>query len=181
MVTVPGTINIRSVPGRFGTFNVGTLDCDLGSFAVKDASIEEFEPGVYHGDFVIEKIKPTSYLSGGRLVVEVRATLRDILLADGCEPEPPIFEGLEQDPIEEDFTVHSGGPLDDTYPSVSLDMDGDQEDHEAISLFGHLWPLGRVVKLDATIPRSALRQQKNYLLSKGYTFVSSRQHWVMGN
>lgn len=180
MVTVPGTINIRSVPGRFGDFNVGTLECDLGTFSVKDPSIEEFDPGIYHGDFVIDKIKPSSYISGGRLVVEVRATLLEILLSEGYEPEPPAFEPLEQDPIEEDHAdtnngrgYHSPAPSGYAYSSTP--------DDDVVSLFGHLWPLDDVVKLDATVHRSILRQQKDYLDSMGYTFIPARQHWVRGN
>ncbi len=60
MISVPGKINIRSIPGRYGSFNVGTLEGSIGSFTVKDSSIEGFEQGVYEGDFVIEKIKPYS-------------------------------------------------------------------------------------------------------------------------
>lgn len=102
MISVPGTINIAERHGRFGSFNVGTLECSLGSFTVKDSSIEEFDPGIYHGDFVIEKIKPVSYLAGSRLVVEVRATLSAILLSGDAEPLPSHYESLERDPIEED-------------------------------------------------------------------------------
>jgi hypothetical protein len=181
MVTVPGTINIRSVPGRFGDFNVGTLECDLGTFSVKDPSIEEFDPGIYHGDFVIDKIKPSSYISGGRLVVEVRATLLEILLSEGCEPEPPVFEPLEQDPIEEDYAGNHNGQGYANCQTQSGNYNDDNQDDEIASLFGHLWPLDKVVKLDATVHRSILRQQKEYLDSMGYTFVPARQHWVRGN
>lgn len=181
MVTVPGTINIRSVSGRFGDFNVGTLECDLGKFSVKDPSIEEFDPGIYHGDFIIDKIELSSYISGGRMVVEMRATLLEILLSEGCEPEPPVFEPLEQDPIEEDYAGNNGGHSYINPPAPAGDYYDDNQDDEIASLFGHLWPLGNVVKLDPTVHRSIIRQQKEYLDSIGYEFVPSRQHWVQGN
>ncbi len=181
MVTVPGTINIRSVPGRFGEFNVGTLECVLGTFSVKDPSIEEFAPGVYYGDFVIDKIKPSSYISGGRLVVEVRATLFEILLNEGCEPEPPVFEPLEQDPIEEDYAGNNSGQDYTNSSTPGENYYADSHDDEFISLFGHLWPLGNTVKLDATVHRSILRQQKDYLYSIGYTFIPAKQHWIKGD
>ncbi len=232
MISVPGTINIAERHGRFGTFNVGTLECSIGSFTVKDSSIEEFDPGIYHGDFVIEKIRPLSYLAGSRLVVEVRATLSAILLSGDAEPLPSHYESLERDPIEEDVEhSHSDAPysapgprsrgnyrprqsrqhLDAPQPpahsaqgfvdqpeippqadySSDTPYFGDATGYgpaphsfeppflpDAADLFGVLWPIGRVVKLDPTIDRGLLRQQKGYLESNGYRFIAREQNWV---
>ncbi len=179
MISVPGKINIRSVPGRFGSFNVGTLDCSIGSFTVKDATIEEFEEGVYEGDFVIEKIKPNSYFSSGRMVGEVRATLSAIVIAKHAGPSPVQHESLEQDPLVEDFNQVFSSlepepmPLPIPYP---LDPQGDA-DEEGFLFSG---PLGSVVKLDPTIDRGLFRQQKEYLKSVGYKFDAGNQTWKKG-
>jgi hypothetical protein len=223
MISVPGTINIAERHGRFGTFNVGTLECSIGSFTVKDSSIEEFEPGIYHGDFVIEKIKPLSYLAGSRLVVEVRATLSAILLSGDSEPLPNDYESLERDPIEEDSEQATLSNAQFTHPRARAsssyrprqraqdysghsapnsqefmphsDQSGEASFYagqnaidansfetpflpDAANLFGVLWPIGRVVKLDPTIDRGLFRQQKDYLKNNGYRFSATEQNWV---
>ena len=225
MISVPGTINIAERQGRFGSFNVGTLECSIGSFTVKDSSIEEFDPGIYRGDFVIEKIKPISYLAGSRLVVEVRATLSAILLTGDAEPLPNHYESLERDPIEEDSeqatfsnaqltqprarsrnsyrprqklqdeSQHAASNshefVPQTDPSSETPFFGDPNSYnansfeqpflpDAANLFGVLWPIGRVVKLDPTIDRGLFRQQKDYLKSNGYRFMALEQNWVLG-
>ncbi len=180
MISVPGTIKIRSVEGRFGSFNVATLDCSIGSFTVKDASIEEFDQGVYTGDFVIEKIKPQSYISNGRMVVEVRAILSAIMLSRDSVHQPcDEFESLEQDPMEAEAGVDEG-PEPELTPApdeVEVEVVDDELD-EAARLFGILWPLGNVIKLDPTINRALFRQQKDYLKNAGFRFVAADQHWL---
>lgn len=177
MITVPGTITIRSIDGRFGSFNVGTLDCSLGSFTVKDSSIEEFNEGGYSGNFVIDKIKPHSYMAGGRVVVEVRATLSAIMLNKGEAPLPASQESMEQDPIEEESISQ---PESQTPQAIQPIRDecGDIPAEEVAALFGVIWPLGNIVKLDPTINRAVFRQQKDYLKSVGYTFEATSQHWL---
>lgn len=169
MISVPGKINIRAIPGRHGTFNVGTLECSIGSFTVKDATIEEFDEGVYEGDFVIHKISPNSYFSGGRLVVEIRATLNAIIIAKHVTPEPAQHESLEQDPLVE-FEATKAIPY-------VLNSKGEVAE-EAEYLFSE--PLGSVVKLDPTIDRGLFRQQKEYLKSAGYKFDAGTQVWKLG-
>jgi hypothetical protein len=40
-----------------------------------------------------------------------------------------------------------------------------------------LWPLGDVVKLDATVDRRVLRQQRDRLGDLGYEFAPLSQDW----
>lgn len=180
MISVPGTINIRSIEGRFGSFNVGTLECSIGSFTVKDSSIEEFDEGSYTGDFVIEKIKPNSYFHSGRMVVEVRAFLSAIMLKRDAPPQPVLAESFEQDPLEEDMADlpvghHAGSGNSAHFIEDAPVLD---EDSALQSLFGFLYPLGNCVKLDPTINRALFRQQKDHLKANGYRFVASEQHWI---
>ena len=44
-------------------------------------------------------------------------------------------------------------------------------------LFGALWPLGEIVKLDATVDRRVLRQQRDRLGALGYKFAPLSQDW----
>jgi len=45
------------------------------------------------------------------------------------------------------------------------------------ALFGALWPLGAIVKLDATVDRRVLRQQRDRLGVLGYEFAPLSQDW----
>ena len=45
------------------------------------------------------------------------------------------------------------------------------------ALFGALWPLGEIVKLDATVDRRVLRQQRDRLGALGYEFAPLSQDW----
>ena len=183
MISVPGKINIRSVPGRFGSFNVGTLDCSLGSFTVKDATIEEFEEGVYEGDFVIEKIKPNSYFSGGRMVIEIRAALSAIMIARHALPTPAQQESLEQDPLVEDFNTNSAMADSQSPIAIPFEVNANRDvddDKTLTKLFGALWPVGSVVKLDPTVGRAVLRQQCDHLKQSGYKYDAPNLTWKKG-
>jgi hypothetical protein len=186
MISIQGTINIRSIQGRYGLFNIGTLVCSLGTFAVKDPSIEEYDPGCYAGVFVIERIRPNSYIADGRMVVEVRATLASIILDLDGDAAPAMPEQLEQDPIEEDRSEAAAIQMamvareQDAIANELSGMAPSTRDAEldASILFGHLWPVGRCVKLDPTVGRAKFRQQRDYLSANGYRFVVAQQHWL---
>jgi hypothetical protein len=179
MISVPGKITVRAISGRNGSFNVGTLDCSLGSFTVKDATIEEFDEGIYEGDFVIDKIKPSSYFTGGRLVVEIRATLSAIMIAKHAIPAPVQPESLEQDPLVEDLdNCLQSPPLPIPF---EVDERGEIDDDQGLErLFGALWPLGSVIKLDPTVGRGVLRQQCDYLKQSGYKYDAPNLTWKRG-
>lgn len=50
-------------------------------------------------------------------------------------------------------------------------------DDQDIELFGHQWPLGNSVKLDATVERSTLRAQILRQKQLGYEFDGATQIW----
>ncbi len=103
MITLAGTLTVRSINGRYGPFNVGTLLTEIGEFTIKDRLIEELSEGKYRGEFVVVQIKPASYFAAGRLVVEVRALLDDIQLDEDealAEHEKTVV--TDSDPIEEE-------------------------------------------------------------------------------
>ena len=56
--------------------------------------------------------------------------------------------------------------------AASLDTDADAE------LFGTVWPLGEIVKLDTTVDRKRLRQQCVRLGALGYELDFKQQVWT---
>ena len=61
--------------------------------------------------------------------------------------------------------------------TLNLDeLTADDIDTDA-ALFGALWPLGETVKLDATVDRRVLRQQRDRLDKLGYEFAPLSQDW----
>lgn len=148
MIKLSGSVHIRSIDGRNGSFNVGRLTTEIGEFAVK-RGIEEFDPGAYSGEFTISRIYPASYVIGGRSIVEVRADIEAIALVD------------VDTTIDEQESIAAVEPE----PEVETDLPG--EDAE---LFGELWPLDEKVKLDPTVDRSLLRRQATRLKELGFQF-----------
>ena len=77
----------------------------------------------------------------------------------------------------------SRDPLVDTTPFgsepaiASADASANADDDGDAALFGALWPLGDVVKLDATVDRRVLRQQRDRLGDLGYEFAPLSQDW----
>lgn len=148
MIKLSGSVQIRSIDGRNGSFNVGRLITEIGEFAVK-RGIEEFDPGAYSGEFTISRIYPASYVIGGRSIVEVRADIEAIALVDvdTSVDEQELIAAVEPE------------------PEVETELPG--EDAE---LFGELWPLDEKVKLDPTVDRSLLRRQATRLKELGFQF-----------
>jgi Protein of unknown function (DUF3275) len=56
MKVFEGSLKVESIQGRKGAFSVGVLTTDIGQFKIKDAALDQFEPGVYDGEFVIARI-----------------------------------------------------------------------------------------------------------------------------
>ena len=191
MITVPGTLSIRSIQGRNGVFSVGRLATEIGTFAVKDALLDQYEPGQYTGVFDIARIHPSVYPCHGQMVVEVRAKLagmaldaiaslpdnrpRDIAV-DPIEPElsPPVetFSEPEEPPI----LAHALEP-DAHGPGAPPDGSEGEGNSDDALLFGPLWPLGVALKLDTTVARILLRRQRDRLKALGWRFDAKTQTW----
>ncbi|HIE56279.1 MAG TPA: DUF3275 family protein [Chromatiaceae bacterium] len=205
MITLQGTLTVRTINGRNGPFNVGRLLTEIGEFAVKDPELDQYEEGRYEGNFGINLIYPTSYVAGGRMVMEVRAriglwSLNDI---DDLKPDDqaPI---VEPDPLEElppSGTVPSpkeegaaeppsdtvskkddtAKPAEDQPQTPTAGIQPEAADKELEALFGELWPLGKEVKLDPTVDRSRFRRQRDHLKAAGYQFRPLDQIWVQSD
>ncbi|KPL57550.1 DUF3275 family protein, partial [Rossellomorea vietnamensis] len=82
MIKIPGRLTVRIIHGRNGPFNVGRLAASIGEFVIKDPQLDQFSEGVFEGEFLLLEIRPASYFTGGRLVVEVRAKVGEMLLTE---------------------------------------------------------------------------------------------------
>lgn len=177
MISIPGSLSIKSISGRFGNFNVGTLECSIGTFAVKDQTIDQFEEGVYYGSFCIVKISMRTYPANGKIITEQCALLDSIVLSQVEEtpfyPEPVIHE---QDPLVEDLEVKR--QLETQSQLIENAAESNDAEKGLIALsFATNWPLKNTVKIDSTIDRADMRRQKEYLENNGYAFDALTQEW----
>ena len=206
MINLSGNLYIRSVRGRNGDFSVGRLVTDIGEFVLRDEFLGQYGEGHYQGEFGIAEIYPASYVAGGRMVVEIRATLASLALAamddlpDGQEESSLSVDSGSIDLDAGDETLkpkatsrrkkpgvanppNNGQPADseDGQPAQNelFPPTGNAEDDGADArLFGALWPLGDTVKLDTSVSRALFRQQKERMKALGYAFQASGQWWV---
>lgn len=198
MITLSGQLAIRTIHGKNGDFNVGRLATSIGEFVIKNAELDQYREGKYEGDFVITEIRPSTYNTSGRMVIEIRAHLGGMTLSN-IDPlstdEANRLSPQEVDPIDEESQAPipstsastdaqdgkiSGDPLVDTTPFGATATDKPTEAvsrNDDATLFGTLWPLGEIVKLDATVDRRLLRQQRDRLGALGYEFAPMTQDW----
>lgn len=198
MITLPGQLAIKTIHGRNGDFNVGRLATSIGEFVIKNAELDQYREGKYEGDFVITEIRPSTYNTSGRMVIEIRAHLGGMTLSNIdhlSRDEANRLSPQEVDPIDEEAqapvpstsapaeakAATSSDPLVDTTPfgadvPAKLASKPVTQDDDA-TLFGALWPLGEIVKLDATVDRRLLRQQRDRLGALGYEFAPLSQDW----
>ena len=198
MITIAGQLAIRTIHGRNGDFNVGRLATSIGEFVIKNAELDQYREGKYEGDFVITEIRPSTYNTSGRMIIEIRAHLGGMTLSN-IDPlstdEANRLSPQEVDPIDEEAQAPipsattsteakgdeaSSDPLIDTTPfgatTTTTPVTPVDRDDDA-SLFGPLWPLGSIVKLDATVDRRQLRRQRDRLGALGYEFAPLTQDW----
>ncbi|MFY0991789.1 DUF3275 family protein [Halomonas sp. C05BenzN] len=192
MIKIPGRLTVRTIHGRNGPFNVGRLEASIGEFVIKDPQLDQFSEGVFEGEFLLLEIRPASYFTGGRLVVEVRAKVGEMLLTeDGIlvTQHGPRFDSAEMDPLEEEPAPAPPEPTAPNVPSSQGEAGeaprpqapdthaGGQEANPDAELFGLLWPLGQSVKLDSTVDRALFRRQVSRLKELGYRFQAPTQTW----
>ncbi|HCR1141752.1 TPA: DUF3275 family protein [Klebsiella aerogenes] len=204
-VIVTGKLVIKTINGRNGAFNVGLLETGIGSFSVKDRELEQYTAGVYQGEFIIGRIFMHSWSYGANSGTEIRARLDEMHIETNdaltpCDEQklsPPVNDPLDEERRAEvpGASVTAPGPVDEKVsveakpasrpkatsdkakrPQFSVPSPAEQ-DADDKALFGELWPLGEVVKLDATAPRQTLRQQKARLSQLGYDFNAQEQQF----
>ena len=189
-ISVRGTLVVTRKRGRKGEFNIGDLCTEIGEFEVKDALIEEFEPGKYTGEFVIKWIEPDSFSWRGKVFVKVRANVEAIYIDEADETPDAAHTALPPEPDPADPTpprderAATVEAVDQGSPSVARRPRAAPADEPAPddrALFGaELYPLleqRHAMKLDPTIDRMQFRQQRDRLKALGYTFDVKSQTW----
>lgn len=184
-VFVTGKLLVQKIQGSNGEFSVGKLESQIGPLTVKDPSLDQYPEGTYTGRFAISRIYSHGYSSrSGAFIVEVRAVIDEYLIHNDEPSELEESIGLvEADPLE--TPALDGGNKKAKKPSKPSPPTQQQENvvpvpPEAI-LFGELWPLGSVVKLDPTSMRSEPdkhRERCAYLNRNGYSFKANLQAFV---
>lgn len=184
MISLSGTLDVRTIKGSNGPFQVGELSTSVGEFKVKDKVLEQFEPGAYTGTFLIDKIYPHSYMWYGKVTVEIRARLADVQL-DNDEPfsetgrEPA---STEPDPVDEERTPGTAVAARADETAASAQTGADSGELYLPDLFGtelaDAIVAGEPVKLDPTVDRGVFRQQRDQLRAFGYAFQASSQTWL---
>lgn len=195
-IIVNGSITIARKSGKRGDFNVGDLSTEIGEFEVKDALIEEFDPGKYTGRFVIDWIQPDSFTYRGRVFVKNRAKLAEILIDEGERGEPQQQTPPEPDPIESEAAAP---PPQTTQPAEAASSGATQASADAqspatktaaaddpdLALFGaelHAQFAQREpLQLDPTVDRQQFRAQRDRLKAIGYRFDPKTQGWLYGD
>jgi len=193
-IILEGNITNRIIQGANGDFSVGTFCCDLGKFKIKDPLLDQFDEGEYRVRVAVQHLDIKSYPStrNGIIITEIVAEIDAIDVID-AEIRPVEVEAVEPDASVSSVTQAAEAPEQVQSPSntpgesdkvssietprkaASEAGESDNDDLEA--LFGHLWPLGRTVKLDTTIPRALFIQQKQALKDRGYRFDAKTQTW----
>lgn len=197
MIQISGELTVRTINGRNGPFNVGRLSTSIGEFVIKDSQLDQFDEGKFSGCFSILEIRPASYFASGRLVVEVRARVSDMLFDDEVLGDIPA-DVPDLDPMEEeslpDTVKNQIEPKAEPKAEPELPQFGYQLTKPALDttslqplkvvqaeddeiLFDMLWPLNDHVKLDSTVDRAVLRKQCARLKLLGYEFKSKSQTW----
>ncbi|MBO7752782.1 DUF3275 family protein [Burkholderia pseudomallei] len=184
MISLSGTLGVRTIKGSNGPFQVGELTTSVGEFKVKDKVLEQFEPGAYTGTFLIDKIYPHSYVWYGKVTVEIRARLADVQL-DNDEPfsetgrEPA---STEPDPVDEERIPGATAATHADETPASAQTGDDSGELYLPDLFGtelaDAIVAGEPVKLDPTVDRGVFRQQRDQLRAFGYAFQASSQTWL---
>ena len=112
IIKMPGRLSVKTIHGRNGPFNVGRLATSLGEFVIKDPQLDQFSEGVFDGEFLVQQIKPASYFAGGRLVVEVRAKVGEILPTDDgvmmTQSADQDVDSAAMHPLAEDAAAQAG-------------------------------------------------------------------------
>jgi hypothetical protein len=203
-IRVRGTMTIERKNSRRGDFNIGDLCTEIGVFEVKDSLIEEFEPGEYTGDFIIQWIEPDSFAWRGKVFVKNRATLAEILIDHAEEGGTPPAPPPEPDPIDNSGAAPASAPPAPSLPEhpgavpgrhaqpgteapvgqpAQASADPTSKASPDQELFGdELFEQLRIlsmIKLDPSVDRQKFRAQRDRLKELGYSFDAKAQTWAV--
>lgn len=193
MQLIPGILHVEEIRGRKGPFCVGILKTSIGEFKVKDSALDQFAPGEYRGDFVVERIYTKGQPWRNGFFTELIAQIAPSGYLIETESDIPPATGVpptqaEPDPVDERSDVPAITPVvnqpttKDIDPSESVPQ-GDDPDLKlfGIELYEQFVKRAPALKLDPTVDREQFRQQRDRLKASGYRFDAQMQQWVMPN
>ncbi len=207
-VWLDGLLTIITRNGKNGEFRVATLETGVGEFAVKDQVLEQYEPGVYTGTFLVGLIQAKSSMWRNRIFVEVRAYLDELVIDAHDQLDEDATKSVESantgpaiDPLELERSEAPKPATTDSKPSVAVPITEPANEEELLTALGFVRELdvqeGRLgkddkgdqiaaviarepVALDAkALDREALRKQRDHLKGIGYRFISTGQYWAI--
>jgi len=197
-----GTLTVEQINGRHGPFCVGMLHTSIGQFKVKDRELDQFEPGSYRGQFLIEEIFTKAVPWRGGTFTELLARIADggFLIDDAQQHDDDLpSTQAEPDPADEDHSAGAVMPPKPTQvetgdktpaPSVPSESaatgkepavpstDGDDCGLFGVELFDQFRQRAPRIALDPTVDRVQFRQQRERLKAVGYQFEAKSQQWV---
>ena len=189
---IPGKLVVQVRNGSRGSFAVGDLITQVGSFKVKDQFLDQFAEGEYEGEFIVTQIYPNCYTYRGSVTTEIRAKIVDYILATAeekpvnPEPEPdPIDQAAQGGPVTTDSAPKADAPAVEAPKARESSRAGKTSDTSApAELFDEetivAIKAGQPIKLDPTIDRQKFRAQRDYLKNvckPAYEFRSFDQTW----
>ncbi len=189
-----GTLLVEEIRGRKGVFCVGTLQTSIGDFKVKDAELDQYKAGAYHGSFAVERIFTKGVPWKGGFFTELIAKIAPdgfLIHDEGSEPTELVpSTQSEPDPVDEPLTNTTAAQAPDlpikqarqpkatvapvVFDEVATTDDSDLFGVELSGLFAQRAP---VIELDPTVDREQFRRQRDRLKAGGYRFDSKSQRW----
>jgi len=177
MSTISGRLVVNTINGKFGTFNVGTLYSSMGDYVVKYDGLDEFNEGSYDGQFIVRRIYQKTRKFRVGIIIEPVVEIEGVMLDEVYEGNQDDLPDAIPDPIEEEMEASGSSLGSGVSPDESVSSE-EPVDRSLETLFGGVWPLGDIVKLDPTVGRVTFREQRDYLNDNGYEFDSMKQIWV---
>ena len=175
MIQIQGTLNIKTIGGRNGDFNVGTLTSDVGEFSVKSSELDQYDQGSYDGTFGIAHIGLGYFNWGeGKHVTELKATLGFIAI-NGIDDLPDDYTSIGE---VEPETPSTDKPDQVDKQVADSDEPGEQLDDELfnpaiVAAIENCEP----VQLDPTVGRPKFPNQIAALKERGYKYDVNAKTW----
>lgn len=194
MIILEGNITNKVINGKNGEFSVGNLTTEIGQFKIRNQLLDQFDEGEYRVRVSIRHLDLNSYMlkRNGITITEIEAHIDHIEVIDAdikmiesesVEPDASIeHEKTTRNPADPELEINADTDKSDVDKPIQTDetleeLTAESDQSELKKLFGILWPLGDVVQLDSTTPRTQFIRQKDYLKANGYKFHSPDQTW----
>lgn len=198
-ITIAGKLTVIERNGRNGTFTVGELITEIGTFKLKNRVLDQFPEGSYEGVFYITRIYNQSNFSKGQVWVSLYADLDwealQILAQNHQEIDVPAsLEAsaiIEADAESTTNNSHVANPQVDlplspvsSEPTHSIEQSEFTDSDDGLidsmeKLQKSLENNATSIKIDASLDdRNLFRQLRESIKAQGYQFQATTQSWI---